>query len=92
MQSTSKDKTNSSLVNIVVDLICGTQGVSLIDFSDELEKVIKQFGSDESSVEKLKDFLVKVQEALRINDLVLLLDVVYSFSKNEGVVVIAKAD
>ncbi len=92
MQSTVVSEIYTDLIKTVVALICGTEGVTLVDFVNQLEKFIKQLEEDGFKSEKLGTLLVGVEKALKINDLILLFDTVYSLSTYEGVKIIAEAD
>jgi hypothetical protein len=92
MQSTAVSEIYTDLIKTVVALICGTEGVTLVDFVNQLEKFIKQLEEDGFKSEKLGTLLVGVEKALKINDLILLFDTVYSLSTYEGVKIIAEAD
>ncbi len=92
MPNSLVNQTYTELLNTVVALICGEDGVSLVTFSENLEKVVKQMVADGSRVEDINKLLVEVEQALKKNDFILLLDVVYLLLKNERVTVIDKAD
>lgn len=92
MQSTVVSELYTNLIKIVVDLICGTEGVTLVDFANQLEKFIKQLDEEGFQVEKLTKLLVDVEQAIKSNDLIQLFDTMYSLSTYEGVKIIAEAD
>jgi hypothetical protein len=92
MQSTAVSEIYTDLIKTVVALICGTEGVTLVDFVNQLEKFIKQLEEDGFKSEKLGTLLVGVEKALKINDLMLLFDTMYALSTYEGVKIIAEAD
>ena len=92
MQSTVVSEIYTNLIKIVVDLICGKEGVTLVDFVNQLEKFVKQLEEAGFKSEKLGALLVGVEKALKINDLILLFDIMYALSTYEGVKIIAEAD
>ena len=92
MQSTVVSEIYTNLIKIVVDLICGKEGVTLVDFANQLEQFIKQLDEDGFNAEKLTKLLFEVEQAIKRSDLIQLFDAMYALSTYEGVKIIAEAD
>ena len=70
MSKTLISENYTSLLKIVVALVCGNEGVSLVDFSDQLEKLIRQLTLDGFNAGNLNKFLVGIERAITKNDFV----------------------
>lgn len=90
MQNSSISQNFKELVNINISLICGENEVSLVDFSDKLEKLIIQLVENKIKREEIQGLLLNVEAALKKKDLIHLLDVVQNIKQFEGVNLIAE--
>ncbi|GEM_PF-7110334 len=88
MQTTSTDNAFNDLFNVAVYLVCGIDGLTLVNFSDKLEIFVKHLVSEGFSADKMKLFLASIEKSMQKNDMVLLLDSLYAFSNNEGVKIV----
>lgn len=70
------NQTYTELLNTVVALICGEEGVSLVHFADKFEQLIAQLVTSKIQNEELQKLLLNVEVALKNKDLIHLFDAV----------------
>jgi hypothetical protein len=82
--------TYSELINVTVGLICRQTNLTLLDFSNKLEELIKNIALLGFKSKEPKELLSNIENAMKNEDLVMLLEAVSQIGTKERIPLVAE--